>query len=79
MEFIISEHIGVHPMALVHPEKIVSKDARTTITRLVRNCARPSDFFVEKLAEGVGTIAAAFYPRPVIVRLSDLRPMNMRA
>jgi pyruvate, water dikinase len=73
MEFIISEHIGVHPMALVHPEKIASKNARTTITRLVRNYALPSDFFVEKLAEGVGTIAAAFYPRPVIVRLSDFK------
>jgi PEP-utilizing family enzyme/pfkB family carbohydrate kinase len=66
MEFIINEHIGVHPMALVHPEKIASKKARNTIARLVRD-------FVEKLAEGVGTIAAAFYPRPVIVRLSDFK------
>ena len=73
MEFIINEHIGVHPMALVHPEKIASRKARATIARLVRNYARPTDFFVEKLAEGVGTIAAAFYPRPVIVRLSDFK------
>jgi len=43
------------------------------IARLVRNYARPTDFFVDKLAEGVGTIAAAFYPRPVIVRLSDFK------
>jgi pyruvate,water dikinase len=73
MEFIINEHIGVHPMALVHPDKVASRKARTTIARLVRDYANPVDFFVEKLAEGVGTIAAAFYPRPVILRLSDFK------
>jgi len=73
MEFIVNEHIGVHPMALARPEKITSKTARTAIARLVRNYARPPDFFVEKLAEGVGTIAAAFYPKPVILRLSDFK------
>ncbi len=65
MEFIINEHIGIHPMALVDAEKIASRKARATIERLVRNYAQ--------LAEGVGTIAAAFYPRPVIVRLSDFK------
>ena len=73
MEFIINEHIGVHPMALVHPEKIESAKARTAIARQVRGYDRPVDFFVEKLAEGIGTIAAAFYPKPVIVRLSDFK------
>jgi pyruvate,water dikinase len=73
MEFIVNEHIGVDPMALACPEKITSKTARTAIARLVRNYARPTDFFVEKLAEGVGTIAAAFYPKPVILRLSDFK------
>ena len=73
MEFIVNEHIGVHPMALACPEKVASKKARAEIARLVRNYARPTDFFVEKLAEGVGTIAAAFYPRPVILRLSDFK------
>ena len=73
MEFIINEHIGVHPMALVHPEKIASRKEHATIARLARRYTRPTDFFVEKLAEGVGTIAAAFYPRPVIVRLSDFK------
>ena len=73
MEFIISEHIGVHPMALVSPDKVASKTARAAITRLVRNYARPADYFVERLSEGVGTIAAAFYPKPVIVRLSDFK------
>jgi pyruvate,water dikinase len=73
MEFIISEHIGVHPMALVAPEKVASAKERKTIARLTRRYARPTDFFVEKLSEGIGTIAAAFFPRPVIVRLSDFK------
>jgi pyruvate,water dikinase len=73
IEFIINEHIGVHPMALVHPNRVTSRTARAIIKKLVRHHARPTDFFVEKLAEGVGTIAAAFYPRPVIVRLSDFK------
>ena len=73
MEFIISEHIGFHPMALVSPEKVTSKQAQKAIQRLVRNHPHPSDYFVEKLSEGVGVIAAAFYPKPVIVRLSDFK------
>jgi len=73
MEFIVSEHIGVHPMALLNLEKVTSIRARKAIRRLVRNYARPADYFVEKLSEGVGVIAAAFYPKPVIVRLSDFK------
>src|SRR5450759_1963221 len=73
MEFIISEHIGVQPMALLKPQKIASAKARTAIARLVEGYKSPSDFFIQKLSEGVGTIAAAFYPKPVIVRLSDFK------
>jgi pyruvate,water dikinase len=73
MEFIVSEHIKVHPMALVAPEKIASAAARREIEALVRNYARPEDFFIQKLSEGVGLIAAAFYPKPVIIRLSDFK------
>jgi pyruvate,water dikinase len=73
MEFIISEHIGVHPMALANPEKVNSAKDRAAIKRLVQRYARPTDFFVEKLSEGIGTIAAAFYPKPVIVRASDFK------
>jgi pyruvate, water dikinase len=73
MEFIISEHIGVHPMALLKPDKIASARARAAIARLVAGYRTPSDFFVQRLSEGVGTIAAAFYPKPVIVRLSDFK------
>ena len=73
MEFIISEHIKVHPMALVSPEKVISAQARQEIEQLVRNYPSPADYFIEKLSEGVGMIGAAFYPKPVIVRLSDFK------
>ncbi|MBP8297971.1 MAG: phosphoenolpyruvate synthase, partial [Burkholderiales bacterium] len=73
MEFIINEAIKVHPMALVHPEKVDDPKERAAIARLVQGYATPADFFVERLAEGVGTIAAAFYPKPVIVRMSDFK------
>jgi pyruvate,water dikinase len=59
-------------MALVNPEK-TSAETRAAIERRVRNYPRPRDYFVEKLSEGVGLIAAAFYPKPVIVRLSDFK------
>ena len=73
MEFIISEHIRAHPMALIHPEKVTSRRQRHTIRSLTRGYATPSDYFIERLSEGVGMIAAAFYPKPVIVRLSDFK------
>jgi pyruvate,water dikinase len=73
MEFIISEAIKVHPMALVHPEKVQDVEERATIERLCAGFAKPADFFVQRLAEGVGTIAAAFAPKPVIVRMSDFK------
>jgi len=60
-------------MALVNPEKVKSARTQKTVRRLVRNYARPADFFIEKLSEGIGIIAAAFYPKPVIVRLSDFK------
>lgn len=73
MEFIITEHIGIHPMALVEPAKVTSAADREAIARLTRHHRRPADFFVERLSEGIGTIAAAFHPKPVIVRLSDFK------
>ena len=72
MEFIINEHIGVHPMALMHPDKL-SAEERMRIAMLSRNDSSPCEFFVRTLAEGVGTIAAAFWPKPVIIRLSDFK------
>jgi pyruvate,water dikinase len=73
MEFIISEHIGIHPMALVDPEKVKSSKTRAAIANVTRHYSKPADFFVERLSEGIGTIAGAFYPKPVIVRLSDFK------
>jgi pyruvate,water dikinase len=73
MEFIISESIKVHPMALVHPDKVADPAERAAIARLCRGYEKPADFFIERLAEGVGTIAAAFYRKPVIVRMSDFK------
>jgi pyruvate,water dikinase len=73
MEFIVAEHIKAHPMALVHPEKIDDQKTREAIEKLTRSFSSPVDYFVRQLSEGVGTIAAAFYPRPVIVRMSDFK------
>jgi pyruvate,water dikinase len=72
-EFIINNYIGIHPMALAQPEKVKSARDRQLIGRLTKQYEKPSDFFIERLSEGVGTIAAAFHPRPVIVRLSDFK------
>ena len=72
MEFIISNAIKIHPMALLHPEKLTT-DEQAEIARLTINHPTPADFFIERLSEGVGTIAAAFYPKPVIVRMSDFK------
>lgn len=73
MEFIITEYIKAHPMALLHPEKVQDANERKQLQRLTQHYAKPTDFFIEKLSEGVGTIAAAFYPKPVVVRLSDFK------
>ncbi|MDE2376938.1 phosphoenolpyruvate synthase [Bradyrhizobium sp.] len=73
MEFIINQHIGIHPMALAKPDQVKSAKDRQMVRQLTRGYAKPADFFVERLSEGVGTIAAAFHPRPVIVRLSDFK------
>jgi len=73
MEFIIANSIRVHPMALAHPERIADAGERDEIKRLTANYSNPAEFFVQRLSEGVGTIAASFYPKPVIVRLSDFK------
>jgi pyruvate,water dikinase len=73
MEFIISESIKVHPLALLHPERVTDAAERETIARLLRGYADAESFFVERLSEGIGTIAAAFWPKPVVVRMSDFK------
>ncbi|GLS01110.1 phosphoenolpyruvate synthase [Brevundimonas denitrificans] len=73
IEFIISQLIGIHPMAAAHPDRVASARARRAIEAWARADDSPRACFVRQLAEGVGAIAAAFYPRPVIVRLSDFK------
>ncbi|WP_293677420.1 phosphoenolpyruvate synthase [uncultured Phenylobacterium sp.] len=73
LEFIIGEQIRLHPMAAIHPERVAVARERAAIDRRTKGYASPRQYFVEKLAEGAGVIAAAFYPRPVIVRLSDFK------
>ncbi len=73
MEFIVNEYIRVHPLALLHPEKVEDPEARQTIHRLIKAYPDGGTYFVERLSEGVGTIAAAFWPKPVVVRMSDFK------
>ncbi len=73
MEFIINEYIRVHPMALLHQDRISDAEVRAKVEALARGHAEPREYFVQRLAEGIGTIAAAFYPRPVVVRTSDFK------
>jgi pyruvate,water dikinase len=72
-EFVISSWIGVHPMALVHPERVRDAETALAIRRRIAGAGSGPEFFVQQLASGVAQIAAAFYPRPVIVRFSDFK------
>ncbi len=73
MEFIINEYIKAHPMALLHPERVEDEQERNAIRALVEQYDSAEEFFIQRLSEGVGTIAAAFYPKPVVVRMSDFK------
>ncbi len=73
MEFIISESIRAHPLALAHPDRVTDPETRRELERLIRGYPDGEHFFVERLAEGIGTIAAAFWPKPVVVRMSDFK------
>ncbi|HVJ17507.1 MAG TPA: phosphoenolpyruvate synthase, partial [Polyangiaceae bacterium] len=72
IEFVVSSWVGVHPMALVHPERLDAA-TRTQVLERCRDYAEPTEFFVDSLASGVAQVAAAFYPRDVIVRFSDFK------
>lgn len=73
MEFIINEYIKAHPMALLHPDQIEDAREREAIEALTWAYSSPSEYFVQRLSEGVGMIAAAFWPKPVVVRMSDFK------
>ena len=71
-EFIIANHIGIHPNAVLAPDRI-DDQARAHIAELSRGHATPADFYLDRLTEGIATIGAAFHPRPVIIRFSDFK------
>jgi pyruvate,water dikinase len=73
IEFLISNWIGVHPMALLHPERVSDDATRAEIRHRARQSSSLPEFFIDRLARGVAQIAAAFYPRDVIVRFSDFK------
>ncbi|HEX4911779.1 MAG TPA: phosphoenolpyruvate synthase, partial [Permianibacter sp.] len=73
LEFIINRVIGVHPKALIHFDSLHDAALKENIAARIAGYKSPTDFFVEKLAEGIATIAAAFYPERVIVRMSDFK------
>ena len=72
LEFIINRNVGIHPKALLEFDKQAA-DVRREIEQRIGGYASPTEFYVAKVAEGVATIAAAFFPKPVIVRLSDFK------
>jgi pyruvate,water dikinase len=77
LEFIINNNIGVHPKAILDYPHIDS-DLKKAVESVARGHASPKAFFVDKVAEGIATIAAAFWPKPVIVRLSDFKSNEYR-
>ena len=73
MEFIISNHIKVHPMALIRFDQVTDETARAEIERLTAGYDSKGEYFVDRLARGIARIAAAHYPNPVVVRMSDFK------
>ncbi len=73
MEFIISETIKAHPLALLSPDRVTNGETRDAIGQMIKGYPDGASFFVERLSEGIGTIAAAFWPKPVVVRMSDFK------
>ncbi|MEG4497270.1 phosphoenolpyruvate synthase [Microcoleus sp. F10-C6] len=73
LEFIIANHIKAHPLALIHFDELADQSVKEEIAELTALYQHKPDFFTDKLAHGIATIAAAFYPNPVIVRMSDFK------
>jgi pyruvate,water dikinase len=73
LEFIIANHIRVHPLALLEPARVRDAAERHAIAQLVAGYGEPAEYYVDLLAQGMARIAAAFYPRPVILRFSDFK------
>jgi pyruvate,water dikinase len=73
MEFVVSNHIKVHPMALLRYDDLEDADAKRQIAALTAGYADKAEYFVDRLARGLARIAATFHPKPVIVRMSDFK------
>jgi pyruvate,water dikinase len=73
LEFIIANHIKTHPLALLHFDEMTDHAAKWEIFEMTKQYENKADFFIDKLAHGIGMIAAAFYPRPVVLRMSDFK------
>ncbi len=73
LEFVIANHIRVHPMALLQPDRLRDPAERQTIATLTAGYEQPADYYIDLLAQGMGRLAAAFHPRPVILRFSDFK------
>jgi pyruvate,water dikinase len=73
LEFIIANHIKIHPLALVNYDHLSDSALKAKLAELTALYGDKTEYFVDQLAQGVGTIAAAFYPKPVVVRLSDFK------
>ena len=77
-EFIFSNYIRIHPLALINFRKLKDKGAKKKIEELTYGYRNKKEFFIDKLAQGIGIIAAAFYPKEVIVRTSDFKTSEYR-
>jgi len=77
-EFILSSFIKIHPMALLHPERIEDINKRNELYNMIKGYKNGAEYFIERLAFGIGRIAGAFYPNPVILRTGDMKTNEYR-
>jgi pyruvate,water dikinase len=73
LEFIINNMIGIHPKALINYETLVDQELKTKIDKKISAYESPKEYFIERMVEGIATLAAAFHPKPVILRMSDFK------
>lgn len=78
IEFIISSQIRIHPMALLHPERVTNKKVQQNIATLTKHYGDPVEYFVDQMAVGIAKIAASCHPHPAVVRVSDLKSNEYR-
>ncbi len=78
LEFIINNIIGIHPLALVDFDSLKDEELKEKIREKIGTALSPTDYFIDKLSEGIATIAAAFYPNDVVVRMSDFKTNEYR-